>query len=200
MKSKSHRKARSTAGIPLIKAEGLSYRGPLNFTDKNANAGIKVRLSYVTQANCAAGSGTLSIVIPDDPSLSSEWSDYTPHWNSYRVLGMKTSWQPFQVNWQNLAATNTVSQPVCFKQIRDGGIVAPLTYIGAWAGAAPQIKNSSQQHNMTTRADGVNDMVWQPIGTPIPTWAHCVTGQNFVLGQGVFLAFVEFFVEFRNRD
>jgi len=198
-RNRSNRKVRNQ-GIPLIKAEGLSYTGPLNFTDKNANAGIKVRLSYVTQCNCAAGSGILSVVIPDDPSLSAEWSDYTPHWNSVRVLGMKTSFQPYQVNWQNLLAASAAAAPVCYKQIRDGGITAPLTYVGAWQGAAAQVKNSSQIHNMTTRADGVNDMVWQPVSSIAPTWAHCVTGQGFVLGQSVLLAFVEFFVEFRNRD
>lgn len=104
--SKKNNKGRKAGGINP-REDVIIYRGPLSLPQ-----GLQERQKITTVLHTAPasyssnGGGTVSAVVPDDPSGAVDWTHLANAWDEYRVLGFTFHFIPF--NKYNRSTTEQI--------------------------------------------------------------------------------------------
>lgn len=132
------RTARSNALYQHIPTSATKYVGPLTTTVDSTVSTFYRDVSISTSAG-----GVVSATYNNDPSTTTNWSNYTGSWNEYRVLGIRFQYFPGNVvntatitgftGYHSLIRGLTTPSPASLSDAASTGISVPWTAFKGWA-------------------------------------------------------------------
>jgi len=176
------------------------YRGPIDPPAAMRAQSRSVQQLTATAVITSSAGGVINTQFLSSPAGATEWGDFTPIYEEYRVLGMEVHWEPFYPHWGTTVALAQNQVPMIWWPQRDAGATAPTTYSAAFQYAGAKVRNIQDRNTTSIRMSGTLEAEYANTRTP---------GSNFLIGcyasglsnsVGYGIAFTRFLVEFRSRN
>jgi len=176
------------------------YRGPIDPPAALRGLSRSVQQLTLTQVITSSAGGLINTQFLSNPSGASEWGDFTPIYEEYRVLGMEVHWEPFYPHWGSTAALAQNQVPMIWWPQRDAGATAPTTYTGAFQYAGAKVRNVQDRTTTSIRMSGTLEAEYQNTRTPASVFLIGCIAVNCSVSINYGIAFVRYLVEFRSRN
>lgn len=174
----------------------VDYKGPIllrSFHEQVDLQSVTLGESYELASN---GSGVINLVMSNDPTSASDWSNFVNAWDEFRLLGFRVEYFPYN----RYSKTTTTCGPIvtCLDRVD----LTPLSsYATAMAYSSAKKHSVEDPWSRELRMVGIEESAYQSTASPTSVGNQCVKtyADSLSLSTKYGRMFLYFRVQFRGR-